>query len=130
MNAEVKIVLERAKDCLSDASFNLTHQRLLAAANRSYYCVFDCLTALLMAKGVSTKTHQGAHLKFNELYIKTGLMERKLSAQLLFVFDLRQSADYDFSYELSEQDAASALEFAEIFLAETLAYFSAIEAED
>ena len=123
MSPEIKVIIARAEDCLSDAAFNLKHHRLLAAANRSYYCVFDCITALLTDKDIYVKTHQGAHLKFSELFIKTGLMDSKLSSLLLFVFDLRQSADYDFSYELSEQDAITALENAKTFLAATKSFF-------
>ncbi len=59
MSLEILKVIKRADDCLSDAEFSLQHGRLLAAANRSYYCVFDCITALLINKEVFTKTHQG-----------------------------------------------------------------------
>lgn len=41
------------------------------------------------------------------------------------VFDLRQSADYDFQYELAEQEVAIAIEHARTFLATTRAYFEA-----
>ncbi|MFN0173936.1 MAG: HEPN domain-containing protein [Saprospiraceae bacterium] len=123
MSVEIQKVLERAEDCLSDAEFSLQHGRLLVSANRSYYCVFDCIAALLIDKEIFAKTHQGAHTKFNELYIKTQLMDSKLNSLLLFVFDLRQTADYDFTHELAEQEVSTALEHARTFLAATKSYF-------
>ena len=123
MKTELEKILARAEDCLSDAQFNFEHDRLQVAVNRSYYCIFDCVRALLWDKEVFTKTHQGAHTKFNEMYIKTGLFDIKLGKMILFVFDLRQSSDYEILYELAETDAAIALENAQTFLAATKKYF-------
>ena len=123
MKPEIEIILARAEDCLSDAVFNLEHDRLQVAVNRSYYCIFDCVIALLHEQAVFTKTHQGAHTKFHEHYIKTGLLDSELGKMLLLVFELRQSADYDFQYELAEQDVATALDHARTFLAATKSYF-------
>lgn len=116
MNKEIENILERSGDCLSDAKFNFQHSRYMAAVNRSYYSVFDCLVALLLTHNVYTKTHQGAHLKFNELFVKSGLFDAKFSQMLMYLFDLRQSVDYDFQFEPSEQDAGIAVEYAELFL--------------
>ncbi len=68
MTPEIEKILARAEECLSDARFNFEHDRFQVAVNRSYYCVFDCVAALLHHKDVFTKTHQGAHQKFSELY--------------------------------------------------------------
>jgi len=125
MNLEIETILARAKDCLSDAEFNFEHDRLQVAANRSYYCVFDCIAALLHHKDIYAKTHQGAHQKFSELYIKSGILDIQLAKTLSKVFDLRQSADYDYQSELAQQDVATALDHARTFLAATKTYFEA-----
>ncbi len=125
MKPEIEKILDRAEDCFSDAEFNFKNDRFQVAVNRSYYCIFDCVTALLQEKDIFAKTHQGAHTKFHEYYIKTNLFDVELGRMLLVVFNLRQSADYDFQYELAEQEVASGVEYAATFLAATRAYFEA-----
>ena len=115
MSTEFEKIVARSEDCLSDAKFNFQHSRYMAAVNHSYYCVFDCIMALLLTKDVFTKTHQGAHLKFNELFIKTGMFDAKFSQMLMYLFDLRQTVDYDFQYEPTEKDAGASVEYAELF---------------
>jgi uncharacterized protein (UPF0332 family) len=90
MSEEVIKILQRAADCLSDAQLNYQFQRYIACINRSYYCIFDCLQALLYTKDVFAKTHQGTHIKFNELYLKTKTLPEDLGVKLNFVFDLWQ----------------------------------------
>jgi uncharacterized protein (UPF0332 family) len=79
MNPEIAKILRSAEDCLLSAEHSLNGHWYKAAANRSYYCIFDCAVALLHQKGVFTKTHQGAQIKFNELYIKTGTLDLGLA---------------------------------------------------
>lgn len=125
MKILIKKIIERAEDALSDAAFNFEHGRYEAAANRAYYSVFYCISALLEAKQVNTKTHQGAHNKFNEVYLKTELLPASLNTSLDIVFALRQSGDYDFSFEPDHLEVEAALEHARTFLATTCAYFEA-----
>lgn len=123
MKVPIDKIIEKAEDTLSDAAFNFEYERYEAAINRAYYAIFYCISALLEVKQVSTKTHQGSHNKFNELYIKTELMPATLNTSLDVVFSLRQSGDYDFRFEPTEIEASSAVKHAHIFLAATKAYF-------
>ena len=86
MNVPLEKIIEKAADALSDAEFNLKYERYEAAINRAYYAIFYSISALLEAKQVATKTHQGAHSKFNEFYLKTGLLPLELNACLDVVF--------------------------------------------
>ena len=122
MSYEIGKMLQSAEDCLLSAEHSFKGGWYKAAANRSYYCVFDCITALLYAKGASAKTHQGAHVKFRQLYIKTALLRVNLDEILTRVFDLRQSSDYDFEFEPTKADTLSAIESAKEFLAATKSY--------
>ena len=125
MTPEIEKIIDRAEDCLSDAVFNFEHNRFQVAINRSYYCMFDCISALLHHKDIFVKTHQGAHLKFAEHYVKPGILDISLAKALSKVFDLRQSSDYDFEFEPSEADIPAALDHARTFLAATKTYFEA-----
>lgn len=119
MSPELKKILLGAEDCLSDAEFNYEHERFRASSNRAYYCILDCVTALLHSKDTFSKTHHGAHIKFRQLFIKTGDLSQSLDEILLRVFDLRQSCDYDFDFEPTEADAAAAITGAQEFLEAT-----------
>ena len=46
-----------------------------------------------------------------------------LAEILSMSFELRQSADYDFEFELNELDASSAIEYARTFFTATKNYF-------
>ena len=69
MIEQINRFLEHAADALDDANFLHQHGRVLALANRAYYAVFYCASALLLTQGVRTKKHEGARVKFHELTI-------------------------------------------------------------
>jgi len=54
--------------------------------------------------------------RFNELFIKTGLMDRKHGDALRHVFELRQTSDYDVDADLTDENASYAIEAARQFL--------------
>ncbi len=56
-NTESFKALERADDAIQAAKYDLEGGHVLAAANRSYYAMFYCMTALLYTKDVFAKTH-------------------------------------------------------------------------
>ncbi|MCU0392036.1 MAG: HEPN domain-containing protein [Thermoflexibacter sp.] len=79
-----------------------------------------------MARYLFAKTHQGTHKKFNELFIKTGLLPRLLSEKLNETFELRQSSDYDMNAEIGENEAQASIENAETFKEVVRKYFEAV----
>lgn len=124
MNAEIQKILENAEDCLLTAQYNAQGGWQKAAVNRAYYCMFDCVTALLRAKEVSAKTHQGAHILFRQHFIKTGLLDVQLAENLSQVFALRQSSDYDFDFEPTDADIPIVLQHASQFFTATKSFFA------
>ena len=124
MSVPAEKILEKAEDSLSDADVVFDKDRFGATVNRAYYSIFYCITALLEEKGVFTKTHQGAHNKFNQLYIKTQILPQKMNNYLDSVASLRHSADYDFEMKITRQDAESAINHAREFLTATKKYFN------
>lgn len=110
-------LLERAEECLEEAQQLLAFNHYLGSINRAYYCIFGCARALLFENDLFAKTHQGVHAKFNELFIKTELLDRKHGEGLRLVFDLRQTSDYDLDAAINVEDANHALDIAKGFLA-------------
>ena len=123
MNEQIDRFLEHAADALDDANFLHQNGRILALANRAYYAIFYCVSALLLTEGITTKKHEGARVKFHELFVKTGRFSREAGQILERNFAARQSADYDMEAELGEQEAIQLLNGARAFYALTTAYF-------
>lgn len=116
MKQETENYLRKAEDCLLDAKILLAQQRSLGAINRAYYTVFDAIQALLFEKNAATKTHQGAHTKFNQLFIQTGIFSIEIGKSVKKVFEKRQVSDYDPDCQFDEKEAAIVVEQASIFL--------------
>ena len=116
MREELKQVIARAEDCLEDARYLFEGNRNEAAVNRAYYAVFTAVQGLLLDKEVFVKTHAGAKVKFNELYIKTGLLPLDYGKIFENIFALRQEADYDFSAVISAEDSRQAIDDADKFI--------------
>ncbi|WP_240625661.1 HEPN domain-containing protein [Spirosoma pollinicola] len=100
MEEQIKRFLDHATDALDDVNFLHQGGRILALANRSYYAIFYCASALLLTEGITTKKHEGARVKFHELFVKTGRFTREAGQILERNFAARQSADYDMEADL------------------------------
>jgi uncharacterized protein (UPF0332 family) len=90
MSEDINAYLQKALDCLIDAETLLAGNRNEAACNRAYYAIFDAILALLaVTEETYFKTHQGAHTRFRELYIKTNKLSPHLSDVLNEALALR-----------------------------------------
>ena len=89
MKEEILLCLGRAESAIEDADFLLQDDRVLAVANRAYYAVFYCVSALLLIEGITTKKHTGAQSRFNEYFIKTGRFDIANSKSIARSFDAR-----------------------------------------
>jgi uncharacterized protein (UPF0332 family) len=118
MNTEVHKVIQKAEEFYEDAQYLFKGKRFEATVNRCYYAMFTSVQALLLSKNAFSKTHHGAQVKFNELFIKTQLLPMELGKILNEAFEKRQFGDYDVDAEISESDALKLLENARMFLDE------------
>ena len=101
--------LNSAKKTLEDDQEN--------AVNRSHQSMFFAASGILALKGVKgIKTHQEVMDKFEELFVKTGLLEEELGRELERVENLGHKADYDPNITFSHQEAQEQIEKAEHFL--------------
>lgn len=91
--------IDQAKEMLSLKHYDL-------AANRFYYACFHIIQALFITDNVTAHTHSGMIKSFGQHYIKTGVLPLEYGRFISRLFQLRQRADYNFSYEISEQDVA------------------------
>lgn len=105
---EIEKYIQKAHDCLSDSLYLLEGKRFEASCNRSYYAIFDMIQAGLAFQNATAKTHTGAHTKFRELFIKSGIFPDS--------FSLRQNGDYDNDYNVSLEEATRSFEEAALFV--------------
>lgn len=103
--------LEEAKACAKLGYWNL-------AGNRLYYAVYHMASALLLDKGISTRTHAGVIHLIGEKFIATGLVDKSYGRFFSRLYQLRQSGDYDDMYDATEEEVTPYFEKAEAFLKE------------
>ena len=115
--------LEKAEDAIENAEYNLKGGFISATANRTYYGCYYCMIALLYTKDVHAKTHQGAHAKFSELFVKTGIFPIETSSDISVIFDFRQEADYDLDTDITHEEASDLIRRARSFYHLAKAYY-------
>jgi uncharacterized protein (UPF0332 family) len=125
MNELVQKYLDHAGRAIDTADTLLINEHNLALANRSYYAIFYCICALLLTENITTKKHEGARVKFHELFVKTGLFPMNAGRMLERSFESRQSADYDMDTEITDEQAKQLLDDAREFYSLTLVYLTA-----
>ncbi|MBN1895904.1 HEPN domain-containing protein [bacterium] len=129
MNREeaISILIRRritqAESTLQDArcllSGNGSPQSII---NRSYYAMFYSILALMLKIGKSFSRHSGAISAFDREFIRTGMLPDSLSADLHWIFELRQEHDYKIISDPAMEDANLAADKAERFVAAVKGY--------
>ena len=114
-------ILLKVEDCLESSQSSFDENFFEAAVNRAYYAMFNSVQALLFVSKSYVKTHSGAHNKFRELFIKTGVFDKELSTSLQRSFEKRQFSDYDYDEVLAE-DAQESILDARVFFNATVLY--------
>ena len=112
----VSLQTKKAKRFLTQADemANLKHWDL--AANRYYYACFHAVQALFIAKGVNAHTHAGINTQFSLHFVKTGVVDISYGSFLARMFQLRQKADYNCAYEVSESEVQEIVELTHNFV--------------
>ena len=114
-------ILFKAQYCLESSQSSFEENFFEASVNRAYYSMFHSVQALLFASKSYAKTHSGAHSRFRELFIITGIFDKELSISLQRSFEKRQFSDYDYD-EVLPEDATESIHDARLFLNATILY--------
>ena len=110
-----KFRLEQAHECLRVAEINMEIS-LKNSVNRSYYCVFHAMRAVLALDRFDSKKHSGVISEFRKRYIKTGKLPKHLSAIIKETFQIRGDSDYEDFYVVAESEARQQYKSAKEFL--------------
>jgi len=122
----IRLHLEKARECLSDAEIMVSTDSYASSANRSYYCIFHAIHAVLLTVGFSSKKHTGSIAEFRRVFVKEGIFSETSSDIIGDAFKVRTKSDYDIHYVVSKSEVTKQLEDAKSFLAEVEAYIESL----
>ncbi len=97
--------LAKAHECVAEVvDYHIGNKLWNTSANRLYYACFHAVSALLLSKDITSKTHSGTRQMFGLNFIKTGLLDEKYGELYTTLFHMRQSADYEDAIDYEEHD--------------------------
>ena len=117
--------LEQARECLNIAE-TIVDASTKTAANRSYYCIFHAMRAVLALDEFDSKKHSGIISYFRQNYIKTGKFNADFSNTIGKAFEIRGDSDYQDFYVVSKQDVLEQIENAKRFLEAVEGYLNTL----
>lgn len=119
--------LGTARECLNDALLTLEAGSYKASANRSYYCIFHAMRAVLAMDAFDSKRHSGVISEFRRKYIHTGIFPVEMSDYIKIAFEKRGASDYEDFYVISKAEVTEQVENARIFLDAVTQYLDGLD---
>lgn len=111
---------KRAYEELEVSKSMLLNHFYAASISRAYYAVYYAITAVLLERGIITKTHKQTGVEFRRHFIKTKQFDKKYSKILDELFNIRMISDYDAIPEIDEETAKHLVQEAYEFVEEIL----------
>jgi uncharacterized protein (UPF0332 family) len=113
--------IKQAEETLADAEA-MAERRLTprSIVNRAYYVIFYAVMGLFLKSSIALKTskHSGVISMFDQLFVRTGTIEKQYSKAFHKAFNARQIADYKELVEVTPEEAEEAIRSARKFLTE------------
>lgn len=116
-NAEAERGL--AREAVAEARYLLEGGFSRAAVARAYYAVYHASRALLLAKGVDPKTHEGLRRMLGLHCVLPGELEPKAADLVAKLAYQREASDYAADRPVSRAEAQDAVAQAETYLKAT-----------
>ncbi len=108
--AVVEFRIEKARRALEQAQGVVELQYWETIANRLYYAAYNAVSALLIAYGYMTHSHDGVIHLFGLHFVKTGIVDVKEGKLYHHLFSMRMTGDYDDTYGLTSEDVLPLIE--------------------
>lgn len=116
--------LKKAKDDFEISKSLFEQKHFAQSINRSYYSIFHAVRALLAFDKFDSRKHSGIIAFFDKNYIKSDILDKKLSKLLHDAEKYRIKSDYDDFYIASKDEAEIQLTNAAIFINEIENYIA------
>jgi uncharacterized protein (UPF0332 family) len=107
----------RAEETLAEARHLLAGGFYNGAVSRAYYAAFHWVRALLVTRGLQSKTHRGVIQLFNLHFVKDGPLSIQVANHLSQLETLRELGDYSASARFTKTQARAELARAAAFIA-------------
>ncbi|MCL2054390.1 MAG: HEPN domain-containing protein [Oscillospiraceae bacterium] len=121
-----KARIDKAKTCLKAAYLNIENDLFADSANRSYYCIFHSMRAVLALENVDFKKHSSVIAYFNQHYLKTEKLPKAFSKIISKAFDIRNDSDYEDFYIVSKEEVEEQANNAKMFLEAVEEYIDSV----
>jgi len=115
LTEEIRLHLDRAGECLTDAKVLVANERFAAATARAYYAMYHAATAALLSEGIERSSHSGTISAFGQFLVKEGRVGPRFHEYFREAFDLRQESDYQPVTRIGAEEARDAVERGEEF---------------
>ena len=96
--------LENARKTLGEVDILVNSKLWNTAVNRLYYACFYAVSALILQKDITAKTHSGTIQMFGLHFLKTGMIKEETGRYYTDVFELRRKEDYEDFFDCEEAD--------------------------
>ena len=117
--------LQQSRECLQSAERELAADSFKGAANRSYYCIFHAIRALLALEKTDFKKHTAIISDFRKKYIHTKIFPTEFSDIVGNAFRVRNDCDYQDFYIISKSDIEAQIANAKTLLSAVENYIAA-----
>lgn len=114
--------MARAREMLSASESNLEIGQYKTSLNRSYYAIFHAMRSANALKNFDSSKHSGVIAFFTKEYLKTDIMDRKLSVIIKDSSFCREKSDYDDFYVAGRAEAEKQLKNAQYFVRQVESY--------
>ena len=91
----VRYRIENAYRTLDEVSSHIKNGFYNTAVNRMYYACYYAVSALLVIKQITTKSHGGVKQMFSLHYVKTGIVPKEFGKFYNGLFEERSTGDYE-----------------------------------
>ena len=109
-DAVVELRIAKAYRAYEEAKGVVSLKYWETIANRLYYAAYNAVTALLVANGDTAQTHSGVRHIFGLKFIKTGILSSETGRLYHRLFSMRQTGDYDDTYDVAAEDVLPNIE--------------------
>lgn len=96
--------IEKANKTLEEAKNNVAFKYWGLIANRLYYAAYYVISALLVANGYVSKSHEGTIHLFGLHFVNEGIVPQEMGRLVRKLFKCRLTGDYSDNYDLTEED--------------------------
>ena len=118
----ISSMIQKAHEKLQSAKLLFANGIYDDSVSRAYYAAFHAISAVLFLNGISFSSHSQTLGAFNKEFVKEGIFPSHFSKSLHFLFDKRESGDYDIDKSIDEKIATQCLQEAEEILSSIQSY--------